>query len=375
MRFTYLLICVVLCTVPLVAAQVEVLGLDLEQRRGSELRFDKDALHIGDERLPYQEVFRVVQFGKVVSWNDYDRGILLQDGSWLPVASLNAAEQSDVVQAITPFGNLDIPLELIAAWGDYHLLPKSVEHDRLLLKNNNQPFGELFGFEEGRLLLQTDLSDDPLEVPLAQIQALRLRQQKSPVLGLHAMLKTHPQRPPLKILLGEQPRLAISKQIALDDWASCQDLQIVGARTVLLGDVEPSNVIEKGMFGKVWPYAVNANIDGSPIVLNEKRYEYGVVLHSYAKISWPLPANADRFRAVIGISDQLGREGNCIVRIRGDEKLLWSKNGLRGGHKAHEVDLDIQDFKELHIEVDYGERYDIGDHVVFADAYILKSKN
>lgn len=356
------------------AAQVDVTTLDMQQIQVEQAVFADDHVQLGDQRLPYAEILQINQYEKTVSWTDYHQGILLQDGSWLPTASLEAASEQDVLKAVTPFGDLKIPLEIIAAWGDYERLAVSSEYDRLLLKNNNQPFGELFGFEAGQLLLQTDLSDEPLVVPLGQIEAVRLRQQPQSVIGLHGLVQTHPQRPPLKVLFGTTPRLAIKESIALDEWLSCQHIQVIGPRLQLLGDMSPSAVVEKGMFGKVWPYAVNSNIDGSPILLNGTRYQHGVVMHSYALLSWPLPADADRFRAVIGISDLLGREGNCIVRIRADEKLLWSKNGLRGGHKAHAVDLDVRDFKTLHIEVDYGERFDIGDHVVFANAYVLKAK-
>ena len=373
MRFLECLLCLLVCTA-LTAAQVEVTSLDLQQHQAEQVVFADDHLQLGAQSIPYAELLQITQYDKTVSWTDYHQGILLQDGSWLPTASLQAAEENDVIKAVTPFGDLLIPLEIISAWGDYTRLAVSREHDRMLLKNNNQPFGELFGFENGEILLQTDLSDEPLAVPLGQIEALRLRQQQQTVLGLHALVQTHPQRPPLKVLLGKQPRLAIKDSIVLDEWSSCQQLQVIGPRIQLLGAISPSAVTEKGMFGKVWPYAVNTNIDGSPIVLNGTRYQHGLVLHSYALISWPLPKGADRFRASIGISDLLGREGNCIVRIRADEKLLWSKNGLRGGHKAHVVDLDVRDFKTLHLEVDYGERFDIGDHVVFANAYILKSK-
>ena len=63
-------------------------------------------------------------------------------------------------------------------------------------------------------------------------------------------------------------------------------------------------------------------------------------------------------------------EGRNLVRIQADDKELWFNASVRGDQKAHEIDVDVAGAKELTIEVDYGERYDIGDHILIANPFL-----
>ncbi len=47
---------------------------------------------------------------------------------------------------------------------------------------------------------------------------------------------------------------------------------------------------------------------------------------------------------------------------------------MRGAEKPQPIDLDLTGVKQLELRVEYGARYDIADHFVLADAYLIKVK-
>jgi hypothetical protein len=46
---------------------------------------------------------------------------------------------------------------------------------------------------------------------------------------------------------------------------------------------------------------------------------------------------------------------------------------VRGGEAPASLDLDLQGVTSLRLEIALGERFDIGDHVMLADAYLVQA--
>ncbi len=368
----FLQFCLFFALSNLTASEFSIINLAGEEIVSKQVKFSDVELIHDKGRIALKQLASVQQRSEQIDWLSYQQGILLHDGSWIPVSILVAGDKDDTIQASTPFGPMLIPLEFVAAWGAYHLLKSSDEHDFVMMNNNNKLYGEVHGISDGKLLLQTTLSEDPIPAPMENIRAVRLRAQAHSSKGLYINVFTNPHQPPMKVLPGKQPSLAFIPSITFENWQQCQSLQVIGGNRTFLNELKPSNVIEKALFGKVWHYSLNTNIDGKPLYLNQKRYEQAVVMHSYAKITWDIGEAYTAFHSHIGISDQLKREGDCIVRIFGDDKKLWEKQNIRGAQAAEKVALDLKGVKLLTIEVDYGERFDIGDHVAFADAYLSK---
>lgn len=361
------------------AVEHTLITLDGQTHRASELRVSVEKITLGDTELLLADVDSIRLAGESAPLRVPSTGVLLQDGSWLPANEISIAAVEDALQVESPFGSFVIPLEYVAAWGERAALPTIDALDVLVLANGNQPFGEIAGANDGSILMQTELMDEPLPMPMESIVAARLRPAPIVIDGLYLELRTDAYAPPLRIWPGERPRLAIAqreskKQFLFQDWSKCAKMRVIGGRRVFLSDLKPSVVEEKGLFGKVWKYALNSNIDGSPLMLGGQRFDQAVVMHSYSLLKWKLDKKYTRFHSIVAISDALGNEGNCIVRIFIDGKIQWEDLNVRGGKAVQRVDLDVSAADELSIEVDYGERYDIGDHCAFGAAYFIKSK-
>ena len=107
-------------------------------------------------------------------------------------------------------------------------------------------------------------------------------------------------------------------------------------------------------------------------ILGGKRHQRGVVIHSKAELEWPLDGAYTTFSCELGIVDLLGREGDYSVRILGDGKVLWEEQSVRGGQDPRQLSLAVDGIKTLRVEIGYGARYDIGDHLALANAWLLK---
>jgi DNA topoisomerase-3 len=99
----------------------------------------------------------------------------------------------------------------------------------------------------------------------------------------------------------------------------------------------------------------------------------GIVLAPRTKLTFDLGARYDVFECVAGLEERSGPLAHAIFRVYADGKLLWEATQDGASATPHELKLPITGCKELAIEADFGERFDLGDHCAFADARVLKS--
>ncbi|NRA38644.1 MAG: NPCBM/NEW2 domain-containing protein [Planctomycetes bacterium] len=371
--------CILLCmSLPaLQALEHIVYALDGSNHRVQNFHLTAETIEIGSGKWQLADVDSVhIAQQNINLYKDITTGVLLQDGSWLPAVDIKCSQEGDALHVQSPLGQFILPLEYIAAWGDIEKLPPAGDVDVLVLSNGNKPFGEIAGADADNILMQTDLVEEPLAVPISSIMAARLRSAPITTSGMYLELRTHQTFPPLRLWAGKQPRLAIAEyddvqQFLLPDWSRCENLRVIGGNRHFLSDLRPSSVEEKGLFERVWNYSVNSNIDGSPLMLAGQRYDQALVLHSYSLLKWKIDKKYKRFNCIVAISDALGNEGNCIVRITVDGNIKWQDISLKGGKAPQLIDIDVQGANELSIEVDYGERYDIGDHCAIGAPYLI----
>jgi hypothetical protein len=289
------------------------------------------------------------------------------------------ADDSVTLQA----GRLRLRLELgqVVAWGSVaHLAARPSQKDLVVL-DNGPLLGDVHGLQAGMLLVKTSLKEEPLRLKLDLVRAVRLAQPVRPPRGLHLAGGAVPGRSPLLLAPAWPPALAVDPAVTIDPAERpprpvlAARFAVRGGRRVFLSDLTPAAVEEEGAFGKVWPHARDADIDGSPCFLGGVHRDKCVVVHSRARLTWRLAKGYERFSAAVGISDALGKEGDCDVQLLGDGEVLWERKAIRGGAAPLAVELaDLGEVDELTVVVDYGGRYDIGDHLVLADAWLVRKK-
>jgi len=301
-------------------------------------------------------------------------GVWLVDGSWLPVSKVVAAVTPDAILASGPLGDATLPLAAVTGWSDGHLPAAAPGGDDLVLVAGGPVTGRVEGVRDGAVVVASPLDPVALRLPVAEIKALRLAQPpRAPALPT-LLARTDPRRPLLR--LGPDLGLAVAPGVRLDAAAlGALRLTVDGPRRVWLSDLTPASVAEEGAFGVVWPHRRDADLAGNPLVLGGVVRAKGLTIHSKATLTWSLGKAFSRFQASVGISDAVGAEGDCDVVVSGDGRELWRRSGIRGGQAPISLHLDVDGIGTLAILVDTGARYDIGDHLVLADACLVRRSN
>ncbi len=303
--------------------------------------------------------------------------VLLRDGSWLPVERV-AVGGPDALAVDSPFGAMELTLEHCLGWGPVPWLEAARQAqgdgpagaDRLLLAKEELT-GLVQGIADGQLRFAPDFAPDQvLDVAFDEILGLSLRESARAPERLYLRGRLRSLAPPLAILPGPEPRLVGKPDHVLSALPAGR-LIVEGDRRVWLSRIAPRQIEEEGAFGVTWHHAIDRNIDGTPLILAGRRYERGLVVHSQARLSWALNGAYTRFSSLVGISDVVGREGDCIVHLLVDGAEVWSQR-VRGGQQPHQVAFALAGAEQLELRVDFGKRYDIGDHVALAGAWLAR---
>ncbi len=300
------------------------------------------------------------------------RGLWLTDGSWLPISGVKAAAKDDRLLVEGPLGSWELPLAAVSGWGAQLLDRPTDGRDRLLLASGPLD-GRILGLSKGRLRIATGLDPAPVEIDPGDIAGARIAGPVQPPDPSQTILlaSLDGERPALRLRATRQGLRLAAVDLPVDSAAlGGLSLLVDGPRRTYLSSLTPAEVHEEGAFGTIWPWQRDSNLDGTPLRLGKVRQARGISLHSAARLSWHLGGRYIRLKALAGIADVAAPEGDCPVTLEADGRNVWQFR-LRGGESPRPVDLNLSGVQKLELIVELGERYDIGDQVVLADAWLL----
>ena len=323
------------------------------------------------ERLPALDGLDQVIFGSgPAPTREGAFGVLLVDGSWLPAVAVAAAAKSDYLLVRGPLGDLDLPLEVVAGWG---APPPAAGEGDVVLVESGPLAGRVQSLRDGRLAFRSALDPEPLDLPLADVRGARLGNPLRKPAGVRLRAVLDPAAPGLDLIVaGDGLALAAAPQVRISPavFASLV-LRVEGGRRVYLSDLTPAAVNEEGLFGVVWKHTRDRALQGGPLRLGGALHAKGLAVHSAATLRWDLAGAYVRLRAEAGICDSVAPEGDVVAVLRGDGRELWRAR-VRGGDAPRHLDLDLSGIAAVELRVECGERFDIGDHFVLADAQLIR---
>lgn len=119
------------------------------------------------------------------------------------------------------------------------------------------------------------------------------------------------------------------------------------------------------------PLKNDQDVWGDELQLGNQTFSRGLCIRSKTTVQYRLNGDHSRFVTLMGI--QHGYSGDVHVEISADGQRLLTQAVTPQDESPFEVDLDISGKFTLQILVDYGKvESDIGDHLVLADARLLK---
>jgi hypothetical protein len=116
---------------------------------------------------------------------------------------------------------------------------------------------------------------------------------------------------------------------------------------------------------------MDRSLEAGPLQLDKTRYAKGLALHSRTTLVYRLPDRYARFSAVVGIDDAVRPQGNVRLVIRGDDRPLLEAV-VTGSDPPRHVDFDVSGVRRLTILVDFGDDFDVGDHLDLCEARLVK---
>ncbi len=172
-------------------------------------------------------------------------------------------------------------------------------------------------------------------------------------------------------VLGQTLRRPVSALLRLD---------FSHDKVLYLSDLKPDSIdwvpyfgLGKELSSRVALYSPrqDQNLEAGPLQVDGKRFAKGVSLHSRTTIVYRLPDRYRRFVAVAGIDDSARPQGNVRLTIRGDDRPLF-EGSVTGVEGAKTLDVDVTGVRRLTILADFGDDFDVGDHLDLCDARLLK---
>ena len=118
---------------------------------------------------------------------------------------------------------------------------------------------------------------------------------------------------------------------------------------------------------------MDRSVGGGRLRVAGHTFDKGIGLHSDSRLTFDLGGAYRRFESTVGLDNLGGRGGSVRIRVLvdgqakiGDDKELSIATGPR------EVNVDVTGAKELTLVVEFGNGGDVGDHVDWADAPVIK---
>lgn len=179
---------------------------------------------------------------------------------------------------------------------------------------------------------------------------------------------------------GERLSLMIGQTPIEIDATQILSIEILSDRVLQLSDQEPLEVEERGLLLPARSYRRNVSVLGSPLRVliaeegssgSYRTFERGLGVPSGTTIVFET-LDYDRFATLIGLDETSDGRADCEVVIELDGSVAFRQR-LSGRDAAMPVDLDLQGARQLTIRIEFGSGLELGDHVDFCDARLVRS--
>lgn len=147
-------------------------------------------------------------------------------------------------------------------------------------------------------------------------------------------------------------------------------LQPVGFGPRFLSDLEPTQYEFTPFLTGDWKLGRDHSVSGIPLMVGGREFDKGIGLHSKSKVTYQLEAKYSRLLGRIALNDFA--DGNARCHFVLDGKVVWKSGSLTRSSEAKKLGvIDLTGGKQLTIEVGFGARGDVQDHVDLVDVVLV----
>ena len=174
---------------------------------------------------------------------------------------------------------------------------------------------------------------------------------------------------------AQQPEVIPEAAMSATHFVKLPVSQESGTEYISLSSMDLKNVTNG--WGTIRP---NKSIGNNPLVIDDTTYESGVGVHAKSRIVVKLNGAVSHFRAMAGVDAETNQDASDRSAIVGYRVILRGEDGrekveLEGTARRHEqavnVDVALEGWKYLILEVNEGNDVDWADHFDWANAYFV----
>ena len=159
------------------------------------------------------------------------------------------------------------------------------------------------------------------------------------------------------------------------DWKATTRLltaiQPLGGRVVYLSDRQPNAYRHVPFLDAPRSYSFDTAVSGGWPVCRGRLYRKAIGMHSAARLGFAVERRAAAFAAAVAIDDTTDGGGSVRVRVFVDGRPQWAGEIIRGGQPPVEVFVRLDGASQLDLVVDYADRADVLDRVLWLDPRLI----
>ncbi|MDR0336555.1 MAG: NPCBM/NEW2 domain-containing protein [Planctomycetaceae bacterium] len=118
------------------------------------------------------------------------------------------------------------------------------------------------------------------------------------------------------------------------------------------------------------------SVDGNSLSIAGQKFQRGVGHHAPGEIMFNLSQSKGKFTAMVGIDDEVGKNGHAEFLVFLDNQLVWRSGFMVGGQTAKRCEIPFQaDHRQIRLVTETGPEGYAHDHTDWADAKIEYEHN
>jgi len=381
-----------------VAQQWIITTADFREQTGMLHSLSADGVGLATDNPSTQPTERIVPLDQFVSVNRPGTSAATSDGFTLLLAggdrltgTPGGVSDEQLAWTNPTLGRLTIPLRRLVALGrgENTGAPDSPpKQDIVTLANGDVVSGVLTGCSADTITITTD--GGPENIPLASVSravfavtgaaggvshGFRVRLTDGSAVSATDVSVSQNR---LTLMLDAKPPQTISV-----DLAQVYGIEQIGGPVLWVSSMTPTENVQVPYFGGSsgggsWPARFDASVDGSAMQFDGRRFEHGIGVHAYSRLSFAIEPGWVGFRAQYAIdqqSDATRPLADVTVRIRLDGKTVYERPHVRAGALSNVVALELNGAKQLTLEADYGDAGDVQAHLDWIEPVLLRESS
>src|SRR5262249_19103054 len=94
--------------------------------------------------------------------------------------------------------------------------------------------------------------------------------------------------------------------------------------------------------------------DGTTITLNGTTFAKGIGAHAASDIQYFLGGTCSRFRASVGVDDEVGANGSVVFQVYADATKVYDSGTMTGATATKTVDVSMADAQQVRLAIQDG---------------------